>query len=220
MKRGEIDAISNLDPVIAQLESDGSIVPVIDTRTAKGMQEVYGGAYAAGCIYVPSDFVEEVPQHGAGGRQRDRARAALHPDLHSGPDRRGGAARLLHRQGALQGGAREEPRRVQARRLDRHGRRAGGLPRSQVVRPADPGGAERRPREDHRHVVPAEGGAEVQADGRAGRALVRPRGDHLRIRRPRRRRPLHGRARRVAAHRARASSCRSSAPPAAASRRC
>jgi alkylhydroperoxidase/carboxymuconolactone decarboxylase family protein YurZ len=39
MKRGEIDAISNLDPVISQLESDGSIVPVIDTRTAKGMQE-------------------------------------------------------------------------------------------------------------------------------------------------------------------------------------
>lgn len=61
MKRGEIDAISNLDPVIAQLESDGSLVPVIDTRTAKGMQEVYGGAYAAGCIYVPSDFVRKYP---------------------------------------------------------------------------------------------------------------------------------------------------------------
>ena len=44
MKRGEIDAISNLDPVIAQLESDGTIVPVIDTRTEKGMKEVYGGA--------------------------------------------------------------------------------------------------------------------------------------------------------------------------------
>jgi len=61
MKRGEIDAISNLDPVISQLESDGSIVPVIDTRTAKGMQDVYGGAYAAGCIYVPSDFAKKYP---------------------------------------------------------------------------------------------------------------------------------------------------------------
>ena len=61
MKRGEIDAISNLDPVIAQLESDGTIVPVVDTRTAKGMQEVYGGAYAAGSIYVPVDFAKKYP---------------------------------------------------------------------------------------------------------------------------------------------------------------
>jgi NitT/TauT family transport system substrate-binding protein len=61
MKRGEIDAISNLDPVIAQLESDGTIVPVIDTRTEKGMKEVYGGAYAAGCIYVPVDFAKKYP---------------------------------------------------------------------------------------------------------------------------------------------------------------
>jgi NitT/TauT family transport system substrate-binding protein len=61
MKRGEIDAISNLDPVIAQLESDGTIVPVVDTRTEKGMKEVYGGAYAAGCIYVPVDFAKKYP---------------------------------------------------------------------------------------------------------------------------------------------------------------
>ena len=61
MKRGEIDAIANLDPVIAQLEADGAIVPVIDTRTAKGMQEVYGGAYAAGCIYVPVEFAKKYP---------------------------------------------------------------------------------------------------------------------------------------------------------------
>ena len=61
MKKGEIDAISNLDPVISLLEADGSIVPVVDTRTAKGMSEVYGGAYAAGCIYVPVDFSKKNP---------------------------------------------------------------------------------------------------------------------------------------------------------------
>ncbi len=61
MKRGEIDAMSNLDPVIAQLEANGDAVPVIDTRTAKGMQEVYGGAYAAGCIYVPVEFAKKYP---------------------------------------------------------------------------------------------------------------------------------------------------------------
>ena len=61
MKRGEIDAISNLDPVISMLEAGGDIVPVIDTRTAKGMKDVYGGAYAAGCIYVPVDFAKKYP---------------------------------------------------------------------------------------------------------------------------------------------------------------
>ena len=61
MKRGEIDAISNLDPVISQLEAGGDIVTVVDTRTAKGMQDVYGGAYAAGCIYVPVDFAKKYP---------------------------------------------------------------------------------------------------------------------------------------------------------------
>jgi len=61
MKRGEIDAISNLDPVISMLEASGDIVPVVDTRTAKGMQEVYKGAYAAGCIYVPVEFAKKYP---------------------------------------------------------------------------------------------------------------------------------------------------------------
>jgi NitT/TauT family transport system substrate-binding protein len=61
MKRGEIDAISNLDPVVTMLEASGDIVPVIDTRTTKGMQDVYKGAYAAGCIYVPVDFAKKYP---------------------------------------------------------------------------------------------------------------------------------------------------------------
>jgi len=61
MKRGEIDALANLDPVIATLEASGDVVAVVDTRTSKGMQEVYGGAYAAGCIYAPVDFVRKNP---------------------------------------------------------------------------------------------------------------------------------------------------------------
>jgi NitT/TauT family transport system substrate-binding protein len=61
MQRGEIDAMANLDPVITMLESGGDFVPVIDTRTAKGMQEVYGGAYAAGSIYVPVEFSKKYP---------------------------------------------------------------------------------------------------------------------------------------------------------------
>jgi ABC-type nitrate/sulfonate/bicarbonate transport system substrate-binding protein len=56
MKKGELDAIANLDPVIHQLEAAGDIVAVVDTRTAKGTQQVYGGAYHAGCIYASADF--------------------------------------------------------------------------------------------------------------------------------------------------------------------
>ncbi|HEV7394153.1 MAG TPA: ABC transporter substrate-binding protein [Burkholderiales bacterium] len=61
MKRGNIDAISNLDPVITKLETDGDIVVVADTRTAKGMKDVYGGAYHAGCVYAPAEWVKKNP---------------------------------------------------------------------------------------------------------------------------------------------------------------
>src|SRR5205085_358695 len=42
MKKGEIDGISNLDPVITKLERDRDIVIVADTRTAEGMKKYYG----------------------------------------------------------------------------------------------------------------------------------------------------------------------------------
>ena len=61
MQRGELDALANLDPVISQLEASGNYVAVVDTRTPKGMQDVYGGAYAAGCIYVPAEFSRKYP---------------------------------------------------------------------------------------------------------------------------------------------------------------
>lgn len=61
MERGSIDAISNLDPVISKLEADGNVVVEVDTRTAKGMKEVYGGDYHAGCIYAPAEWVKKYP---------------------------------------------------------------------------------------------------------------------------------------------------------------
>jgi NitT/TauT family transport system substrate-binding protein len=62
MKRGEIDAIANLDPVIATLEANGDAVAVVDTRTTKGMLDVYGPSYAAGCIYAQTDFIKKNPR--------------------------------------------------------------------------------------------------------------------------------------------------------------
>jgi sulfonate transport system substrate-binding protein len=61
LKKASVEAISNLDPVISKLETDGDVVVVVDTRTAKGMQDVYGGAYHAGCIYAPVDWVRKHP---------------------------------------------------------------------------------------------------------------------------------------------------------------
>ena len=61
MEKGEIDAISNLDPVITQLESTGKFVAVADSRTEKGMNEIYGGAYHASVIYITEEFIKKNP---------------------------------------------------------------------------------------------------------------------------------------------------------------
>ncbi len=61
LEKGEIDAISNLDPVITQLESTGKFVAVADSRTEKGMKDIYGGDYHASVIYVMDEFVKKNP---------------------------------------------------------------------------------------------------------------------------------------------------------------
>jgi NitT/TauT family transport system substrate-binding protein len=61
MKSGQIDAISNVDPVMTKLELDGVIRIVADTRTAKGTQEIWGAPLPAGCLYAPEEFVRKYP---------------------------------------------------------------------------------------------------------------------------------------------------------------
>ncbi|WP_150286476.1 ABC transporter substrate-binding protein [Rhabdaerophilum calidifontis] len=61
MKKGEIDVISHLDPVIAKLEADGDIVTLIDTRTEKGTFDLFGGTNPAACLYVRQDTIEKNP---------------------------------------------------------------------------------------------------------------------------------------------------------------
>jgi NitT/TauT family transport system substrate-binding protein len=41
LQGGEIDAMSNLDPVIAQLEFEGEIKVLLDTRTEAGTRELF-----------------------------------------------------------------------------------------------------------------------------------------------------------------------------------
>ena len=61
LEKGELDALVNLDPVLTQLESTGKFVTLFDTRTEKGMKDVYGGDYMASVIYVTDEFVKKNP---------------------------------------------------------------------------------------------------------------------------------------------------------------
>lgn len=61
IKSGQIDAISNTDPVMTKLEQDKAIRVMADTRTVKGTQEVWGAPLPAGCLYAPVEFVRKNP---------------------------------------------------------------------------------------------------------------------------------------------------------------
>lgn len=61
IKSGQIDAISNTDPVMTKLEQDKAIKLLADTRTLKGTQEVWGAPLPAGCLYAPIEFTQKYP---------------------------------------------------------------------------------------------------------------------------------------------------------------
>jgi NitT/TauT family transport system substrate-binding protein len=61
MQKGELEAISNLDPVITQLEAVAKAVVLFDTRTEKGNQDVYGGAYHAATLYTTEAYLKKNP---------------------------------------------------------------------------------------------------------------------------------------------------------------
>jgi NitT/TauT family transport system substrate-binding protein len=61
VKRGEVDAISNADPMISILEREGAVKIIADTRTADGAQAVYGGPYPAATLYTTTAFAERNP---------------------------------------------------------------------------------------------------------------------------------------------------------------
>jgi sulfonate transport system substrate-binding protein len=61
IKSGQIDAVSNTDPVMTKLEQDGDVKIIADTRTLKGTERVLGGPMPAGCLYAPVDFIKKNP---------------------------------------------------------------------------------------------------------------------------------------------------------------
>jgi NitT/TauT family transport system substrate-binding protein len=62
LRSGQIDAMSNTDPVMTMLEQKGEVKIISDTRTLKGTQEVFGGPMPAACLYAPVEFVQKNPK--------------------------------------------------------------------------------------------------------------------------------------------------------------
>jgi NitT/TauT family transport system substrate-binding protein len=62
MRAGQIDAISNLDPVISLLQRSNDLKIVSDTRIVAEADKVFGGPMPAACLYVPQSFVDKNPK--------------------------------------------------------------------------------------------------------------------------------------------------------------
>jgi NitT/TauT family transport system substrate-binding protein len=61
MRSGQIDAISNLDPVITLLQRSGDLKIVSDTRIVAEADKVFGGPMPAACLYAPQAFLDKHP---------------------------------------------------------------------------------------------------------------------------------------------------------------
>ena len=61
MRSGQIDAISNLDPVITLLQRSGDLKIISDTRLMTEAEKVFGGPMPAGCLYCPQGFLDKHP---------------------------------------------------------------------------------------------------------------------------------------------------------------
>jgi NitT/TauT family transport system substrate-binding protein len=62
MRHGQLDAISNTDPVMSELETAGDVQIIADSRTAAGSDAVYGGASPAAVLYMKPDFIKANPK--------------------------------------------------------------------------------------------------------------------------------------------------------------
>jgi NitT/TauT family transport system substrate-binding protein len=61
MTSGEIDAISNLDPVITRLQLEGAVRIVADTRFPRVNQQIFGGTNPAAVLYAKNEFIAANP---------------------------------------------------------------------------------------------------------------------------------------------------------------
>ena len=61
MRAGQIDAMSNLDPVVTLLQRSGDLKIISDTRVVSEADKVFGGPMPAACLYAPQSFIDKNP---------------------------------------------------------------------------------------------------------------------------------------------------------------
>ena len=61
MRAGQVDAMSNLDPVITLLSRSGDLKIVTDTRIVADADRIFGGPMPAGCLYTTQSFLDKNP---------------------------------------------------------------------------------------------------------------------------------------------------------------
>lgn len=61
VQKGEIQALSHLEPVTSFLERSGEVRVVIDTRTEEGTRALFGGSNPAAVLYLRGDFIAQNP---------------------------------------------------------------------------------------------------------------------------------------------------------------
>lgn len=61
MRTNQIDAISNLEPVVTLLLRSGDLQIITDTRIPAESAKVFGGPLPAACLYAPQAFIDRHP---------------------------------------------------------------------------------------------------------------------------------------------------------------
>ena len=61
IRAGQIDAISNTDPIMTMLERADGLKIIASSRTDKGTREVFGGPMPAACLYGPESWIKANP---------------------------------------------------------------------------------------------------------------------------------------------------------------
>jgi NitT/TauT family transport system substrate-binding protein len=62
MRTGQVDAMSNLDPVISLLTRSNDLKIISDTRIVAQADQVFGGPMPAACLYLKQAFVDQNPR--------------------------------------------------------------------------------------------------------------------------------------------------------------
>lgn len=61
LRSGQIDGMSNVEPVMTMLEQKNDVKILASSRTPKGTEELFGGAMPAATLYAYDDFLKKNP---------------------------------------------------------------------------------------------------------------------------------------------------------------